>query len=200
MKGIEKITQRIAEDAGKEGQEILNAAREEGRAMADRYRGEAQELMQVLTEKGKKDAELRKERRVGVAELEARKQKLSVKQELIAAAFDNAVKDLTALGGEEMTELLARLAAESSRSGSEQVILAPDVSGALGKNVVARANDLLKMQDKPAKLTLSSEKRALGGGVLLSDGDIEVNSSFEALIGSLKAEMSGEVAKILFSA
>jgi V/A-type H+-transporting ATPase subunit E len=52
---------------------------------------------------------------------------------------------------------------------------------------------------RPAALTLSEQSRAIKGGLILSDGNIEINCSIETITALRKNELAGEVAKLLFS-
>ena len=47
-------------------------------------------------------------------------------------------------------------------------------------------------------MTLSEQTRPIQGGLILSDGDVEVNCSFETLVRLIRGETDREVAKVLF--
>ena len=65
-------------------------------------------------------------------------------------------------------------------------------------NMVAEANLAMTKAGKPGKFTLSAETRAIRGGLLLSDGAVEVSCALETLVRLQRGEISGEVAKALF--
>lgn len=199
MDGISKITARIAGDSKKEAEEILAAAKKEAEALAYDYRAQSEALEKELAAQNQAEAAVHKERRIGVAQLEARKLKLSAKQDMISAAFDAALDELHNLPEDDMVELLARLAAQASRNGSEKIVLSTQDHSRFGKKVAGAANKLLEKEGRIGSLTLSESPRGLsGGGLMLADGDVEVNATFSSIIGALRGEISADVAKVLF--
>lgn len=193
MDGIEKITAKIAEDARREAEDLLAQAGAEADAILAQARAEAQRRTAELAEKGRLAADERAERLASVAQLDARKKELAAKQELLDRAFDRALERLCALEGKEQIALLAGLAAQASRTGTEQIILRPEDRARIGAEVVERANAL-----RGASFTLAEETRPIRGGVLLADGRVETNCAFETLVRLQRESMAGEVAALLF--
>ena len=68
-----------------------------------------------------------------------------------------------------------------------------------GRPAAEYAVDLLAKAGKEAHLTLSQQSRDFRGGVVLADGDVEVNCTFETLVRLARGSVSGEVAKVLFA-
>ncbi len=227
MNGIEKITERIEGDAQREIDAVLNAARAEAEGITQRYQAQAGRESADLVARGEKAAAERVERLGSVAQLEARKLALAAKQEMLDRAFELALQKLCTLPDEEYIDLLAALTVKAARSGKEQVIFSRKDRSRVGKAVVTRANEMLAKQVAPklpdeltdtkagaildrvvtgasailagtGMLTLAEETRPIRGGVILSDGDVEVNCTFETLVRLQREAMSGEVAKALF--
>ena len=195
MDGIDKITSRINADVDREIAEIQARAAAEAAQIAAEYdRRCAQETEEVLS-RGRRAAEEREERLASVAQLEARKLILAAKQEVLEEAFRKALEDLLSLPEKDYVELLAKLIASASQSGSEQVIFSQKDRPRYGKAAVTRANELL---GERGRLTLAVETRPIGGGFILSDGDVEVNGTFETLVRMQRREMAAAVAKVLF--
>lgn len=227
MNGIEKITERIEGDAQREIDAVLNAARGEAEGITERYQAQAGRESADLVARGEKAAAERVERLGSVAQLEARKLALAAKQEMLDRAFELALQKLCTLPDEEYIDLLAALTVKAAQSGKEQVIFSRKDRSRVGKAVVTRANEMLAKQVAPklpdeltdtkagaildrvvtgasailagtGMLTLAEETRPIRGGVILSDGDVEVNCTFETLVRLQREAMSGEVAKALF--
>ena len=198
MNGIEKITQRITADAQAEIDLIQAEAKAQCDKIAKDSDAAAQEEYWKIFKKGTKDAELRVERLGSVAALEAKKQMLAEKQDIVSLAFDRAVEQLLALPDDKYVAFLAKLASNASRTGSESIVLSADDRAKHGSEVCAAANKLLASAGKPASLTLSDKTGNFRGGLILSEGSIEMNCSFEVLVNMRRPELSGEVAKILF--
>ena len=205
MNGIEKITGQIDADVQKEIGAALDQARAQAKEIEARYESQAQTQGEALRRKGEQDAALRRERLVDVARLEARKTLLAAKQDLVGQAFDLALKKLLELPDQEYIALLAKLAVAASRTGREQVILSQKDRSRYGKQAVTMANDMLAKKAGPraaesaGMLTLAGESRPMAGGLILRDGRVETNCSFEVLIHLQRDTLSAEVARALFA-
>lgn len=195
MDGIDKITSRISADAQQEIAEIDAKAAAEAAEIAEQYRQRAQKESEDIRTKGRAAAKEREERLASVAQLEARKLTLAAKQELLEETFRKALEALLALPEGEYVELLAKLIAEGSQSGQEQVIFSQKDRPRFGKAAVTRANELLGGK---GRLTLSVETRPIGGGFILSDGEVEVNGTFDTLVRLQRRDLDAAVAKVLF--
>lgn len=204
MNGIEKITGQIDADVQKEIGAALDQARAQAKEIEARYESQAQTQGEALRRKGEQDAALRRERLVDVARLEARKTLLAAKQNLVGQAFDLALKKLLELPDQEYIALLAKLAVAASRTGREQVIFSQKDRSRYGKQAVTMANDMLAKKAGPraaesaGMLTLAEESRPMAGGLILRDGRVETNCSFEVLIHLQRDALSAEVARVLF--
>ena len=205
MNGIEKITGQIDADVQKEIGAALDQARAQAKEIEARYESQAQTQGEALRRKGEQDAALRRERLVDVAKLEARKTLLAAKQDLVGQAFDLALKKLLELPDQEYIALLAKLAVAASRTGREQVIFSQKDRSRYGKQAVTMANDMLAKKAGPraaesaGMLTLAEESRPMAGGLILRDGRVETNCSFEVLIHLQRDALSAEVARALFA-
>ena len=194
MDGIEKITGRIAADAGREIDDINAEARRQADEITARYEAQAQRESEEIISRGRRNADERVERLASVAQLDARKLELAAKQEMLSKAYDLALEKLVNLPDKEYVNLLADLAVKASSTGREVVIFSQKDRARYGKAVVTQANE--KLGD--GHLTMSEQSRPIQGGLILSDGDVEVNCTFETLVRLQRGEMDREVAKVLF--
>lgn len=198
MKGTEKIIAHIRADGDAEAKKIIDAASkraEEKRAESFKAAlSEYEKLMQA----GNAECEdiLSGSRRI--AEMEAKKSVLSVKQEMISAAFDAAREEIVNMPRDKYTQFLARMAAEAAVSGMEEIVLNARDKAEVGKAVCKAANELLSAKGTPGKLTVSEETADISGGVIVRFGGIETNCSIDALIRQRRSGLSTEVAAALF--
>lgn len=205
MNGIEKITGQIDADVQKEIDAALDQARAQAQEIETRYASQAEAQAEAIRRKGEQDAALRQERLVDVAKLEARKTLLAAKQDMVGQAFDLALKKLLELPDQEYITLLAKLAVAASRTGREQVIFSQKDRSRYGKQAVTMANEMLAKKAGPraaesaGMLTLAEEARPMAGGLILRDGRVETNCSFEVLIHLQRDALSAEVARALFA-
>ena len=228
MNGIEKIIDRISGDAQAEIDAVLEQARAEAAQITAKYEAQAKAEAEEIRTRGAAAAAEREERLASVAQLECRKAELTAKQEVIEETFALALQKLLSLPEEQYVELLADLAVKASVSGRESLIFSAADRERVGKKVVDAANRKLgktvapdlpdeladtkvgALLDKVADmasafingddmLTLSEDTRAINGGFILSDGAVEVNCSFDTLVRLQKAEITGEVTRVLFA-
>ena len=190
MNGIQAITAQIIADAQTEADRILAQARARAKECLSAYQEQAYIQSTALLERSERESALREERLSHAAILAARNLRLSTEQEMRERAFAAALKQLSELPDGEYVGLLAGLAAKASSTGREEVILSQKDRARYGKQVVTGQRD--------GHLTLSVQTRPIRGGLILSDGDVEVNCTFETLVRLLRGEMDRTVVEVLF--
>ena len=180
MNGIEKITGRIEADAQEQAKAI--AAEAEARCAEIRadYDKQAQDQYWARVRDGVKACEDRVQRMGRLAEMEARKSVLALKQEMVDAAFAAALDKICTMPQADYVAYLAKLAAQAA--------------------VVDAANALLAQQGKPGRLTMSQATRDLRAGFVLQQGDIEVNCAVETIAELCRSDLAAQVAEVLFGA
>lgn len=198
MKGTEKIIAHIRADGDAEAKKIIDAASKQAEEKrAESFKAALSEY-EKLMQAGNAECEdiLSGSRRI--AEMEAKKSVLSVKQEMISAAFDAAREEIVNMPRDKYTQFLARMAAEAAASGMEEIVLNARDKAEVGKSVCKAANELLSAKGTPGKLTVSEETADISGGVIVRFGGIETNCSIDALIRQRRSGLSTEVAAALF--
>ena len=191
MTGIENITGRIQADAQAEIDKIQADARREAEKISAGYAARADRECAELLARGETSARERGERLVSAAEMESRKMTLGAKQEVLDQAFDLALEKLLSLPQADYVALLAKLAASAAPAGPAQIILNQTDREKLGSQLLAKAGS-------SAKLSLSEQTRPIRGGLLVSDGAVEVNCALETLVRLSRSEATGEVSRLLF--
>jgi len=200
MDGIDKIIGRIEADTTAQVAALIAQAKDEAAEISEKYRKAAEEEYNELRRAGIEECRLRAERLDSACEMEAKKSILALKQEMVASTFVRAKKYLRDLSAAQYTEFLTLMCLNAARTGREQVILnASDAKSPAARKAVKAANDrLLLERSLPGNLTLSAETREISGGLILKDGDIEVNCSIDALVDMSRPSLSATVAEILF--
>lgn len=194
MNGLEKLTGQIDADVQKEIDAALVQARSQAQEIQSWYESQAQIQVEAIRRKGQQDAVFRQKRLVDEAKMQARRDILATKQELIGRAFDLALEKLLELPEKEYVALLADLAVKASSTKKEAVIFSQKDRTRYGKTVVTQANEKLG----GGHLTLSEQTRPIKGGLILQDSQVETNCSFEVLIHLQRNTLSAEVAQVLF--
>lgn len=198
MKGTEKIIAHIRADGDAEAKKIIDAASKQAEEKrAESFKAALSEY-EKLMQAGNAECEdiLSGSRRI--AEMEAKKSVLSVKQEMISAAFDAAREEIVNMPRDKYTQFLARMAAEAAAGGMEEIVLNARDKAEVGKAVCKAANELLSAKGTPGKLTVSEDTADISGGVIVRFGGIETNCSIDAFIRQRRSGLSTEVAAALF--
>ncbi len=195
MEGIEKIIDRIHADSQLEIDAILADANVQAAQIATDCQAQATQQAADIVARGAQEAVQHEARLVGVAQLDCRKQLLATKQEMMQQAFDQALAHLCSLPEGECLALLTDLLLQATRTGNEQVILSPADRETYGQALVAQANAQL---GEKGNLTLADHTRPLQGGLIVSDGAVDINCSFETLVRLQQGVIDRSVAQILF--
>ena len=198
MKGMEKITRRISSEAEEAAAALIAQGQKDAQEIRARYEAQAKDTEAELLRQGKEKLEQKVQRAARAARLDAKKDILSVKQEMVSAAYEKARQQILALPEEKYVAFLAREAGEAALTGREEIVLSPEDLKARGEKLLAAANAYAKKRGLPGTLTLSKETRPIRGGLVLREGDIEVNCTLESLLELSRGSLDAEVARILF--
>ena len=129
-----------------------------------------------------------------IAQMEAKKAVLALKQEMVSASFDKARDMIVGLPKEQYAAFLAKLAAQAAVTGDEEVLLNGRDRDTVGPAAVKAANETLGA----GRLTLAADAGNFAGGLILRRGNIEVNCTVELLVELCRADMSAQLAGVLF--
>ena len=199
MNGIEKITARILAEANAEAAAVIAAAQAEAGEIGAAYEKKAREEYQACLRTGSVEIEQRIQRLGNTARLEAKKEILALKQELIAAAYAKAKEKILNLPEAEYVAFLAAQAGKASISGDETIVLNETDKAKLGAQVAEAANALVKERGLEPKLTLAETTAAISGGLLLRKGAVEVNCALDSLVDMSRNSLDAEIAAVLFA-
>ena len=199
MNGINKITDRIAAEAREEIAALQAETQEKCREIKASYDQQAQDKYWRILREGSKDGELQAKRLSGAAALEAKKSILAMKQEAVTKVLEEAVERICNLPEAEYTAFLSKLAGEAAFTGMEEVIFNARDKAGCSKAVVKGANEILKKRGLAAKLTVSDTVGDFRGGLMVKQGDIEVNCCVETLVELSREKLASQIAEILFA-
>ena len=195
MKGTENIIAHIKADAQAKADAITAEAEKQCADIREEFNNKAKGIYVDVITRGQKAGDDLVESRERIIGMEAKKEILAMKQEMVAKAFDTAEKRILSMPKEEYLKFLTGLIVRSTVTGTEEVVLNQADAVSLGK-------ELIKMADaefEGGKFKLSKNTGEFAGGLILKRGNIEVNCTVELLIDLCKAELSADVAKVLFS-
>jgi V/A-type H+-transporting ATPase subunit E len=195
---LEKILERIQQDAQSEVDKIKGRASASADEILKKAQAEAESLKSEALEDAKNEAKQRKERIEATARLDLRKALLAEKQNAIDAAFQAAVDALVSMEDAEYKKIIKNMILPNVQTGEEEIILSERDKARLGDDFAQEINRQLAEDGKKGNLTIAKDTYSMVGGFVLRRGQIELNSSFESLLRSSRDELESEVSKILF--
>lgn len=188
---IENITQKILSEAKESAAAAVAEAQKQGQELIDKAQADAAQLQKRAQQQAEEEHDVILQRRISVAELEARKMRLAAKQVVIARSFEIATERLANLSESEYIAFLVDGISQAAENGSEVLLNARD-HDAVGKKVIA----LVRAMGKD--VTLSDETIHAKGGFILRCGAVELNATVETMIGAVREEVTPEVVQALF--
>lgn len=198
MKGIEKITARISAEAEEAAAAILSEGEETAASIRTEYGKRARDTFESLLNQGKEALEQKVQRAGRAGRLDAKKDILSLKQEMVGQGYKMAKELILAMPEADYIRFLAREAGNASLTGREELILSPEDRQRLGEKLLKAANEVCKSRGLAGEMTLSKQTRPIQGGLVLHQGDIEVNCTLDTLLELSRGSLDAEVARILF--
>lgn len=194
MSNIKNITSKILKDAEAGKENILAAAEEEKKKILSKKVSSANEIAKEILDKAEVEAKSKKERVISSAKLKVRNNKLAAKQEIIDEVFEKSLDKLTKLSKEDFLNFLKNTILSMNLSGNQNLILNEEGLKFIDSKFIDDLNKSIN-----AQITLSETVGNFKGGFILENNGIQINSTYEALVSSLRDELEFEVAKVLFN-
>ena len=194
MKGIEKITARIAADAEAANSAVREESAKRIAEIRAEYEKKAQEEAAAILRAGEKEAQQQASRIERNAQLEAKRDILAVKQEMVSKAFELAKSKFAQMPDVKYVAYLSRQVAACC-SGEAQLVLNAADKEKHGVQLEALCNIMLKGK---GSITIAEETADIVGGFILKQGDVEVNGTIDILLELIRGELAAQVAQVLF--
>ena len=190
MDGKQAIICKILDDANEKAQSIISNANKNVDEKITDAEEFAKEYSTAQLSIAKKEAGEIIERRLIVADLDARKDLLSKKQQVISKVFDLAYEKLCSIDKKTYLDFVEKLIIEVAEDG-DQVLLSKD--GVLSSSDI---ESLKVFKDK--KLVAKKEKGDFIGGVILFGKNADKNLTFKAILLENRDILASKVSQILF--
>lgn len=194
MSNVKNITSKILKDAEAGKENILAAAEEEKNKILSKKASAANEIAQEILQKAEADAKSKKERVISSAKLKVRNNKLAAKQEIIDEVFEKSINKLTELSKQQFLNFVKNSILSMNLTGKQTLILNETGLKFVDDSFIDELN-----KEAKATIALSKTTGNFKGGFILENNGIEINSTYEALVSSLRDELEFEVAKVLFN-
>ena len=217
MKGLEKMTALILDEAKTAADAILAEAEKEAEAILEDYRCRARAEMAAEVSKAESEASRKLKRAEASAGQIRRNTLLAAKSELLDDVFARALNALVNLTDAERLELYQLIFAGALKDqlAAEQTAVANDLYGeytlpltytlylssrdyaSIGKQFSEAISGSLKSAGKT--LVLSDKTAPIAGGFVLVCGDVELCCDLAGYMERIRSQIEGEVCQILFS-
>jgi len=199
MNGMDKITERILDDARQEAERILEDAQRRAEAIKKESESKAAAVRERLIREYETKASELKGRMISVAQLDMRKKVLEVKQEMIDKAFERCLANIMEMPPKEYRKLMEELLIASVQRGDEEVVFSRLDDSRLGNDFLSGVNGRLTAMGRKGALKAAKEKGSFQGGFILRTGGVEINNTFESMLRIVREEIEPKVAEMLFS-
>ena len=193
-----KIVFQIEEEAAAEVAVILAEAKKKADASAKKIIDEAHAKAQEIQEESLLDAKEAAHRQELIAELEARKNSLDSKRQILEEAYNLAAKELAQLTDEKWKKLIVAIVNNASVTGQEQLCVPAKDLDKYKNGLLLEINAALAAKGKKGELTLAEERAPFTDGILLIGKNSDVDCSFATILQEMRRKTEREVAAILF--
>lgn len=195
---LDKIIEKINEEAKQKIEQIMSDTELQIEHIKKKSIEDSKTMREKIMEQARQNARERERRMLQLAHLSGRKEILAEKQKAINSVFNAALDHLAGLKPGKYREILKHMLLRAVKSGKEEIIFSPRDKKLINEDWLEDVNkDLIKDRGLPGKLKLTPETRDIKGGFILRDGQIEINSSFEAILKYKQNELESEVADLL---
>lgn len=179
-----------------EAQDQIRAIEAENDARVAEITGKAEAEVKAIRDSygerlSKEEPEVARRRKI-VAELDAAKVDLGVRQTLVGEAFESSLRQLAEMPRDQYVAFANRLMEQAVRTGHE-VVLVGRGEKHLDKSWLDEYNTAHQ-----TSLVLSPDRLFISGGFVLRDGRIDVNCSWDMLLEDIRSEIESEVVRKLF--
>lgn len=195
--GLSEILKRIEEKSKREAQEILDAARRQAEERIAAARSQAEALVKEKRDEALNRALLLETTARGRGQTKARHIVQKAKGELIDEVLEQALKALREMPDADYREFLIQLVVSQAR-GDEELVLDEADRARLGPDFPRLVAEKVRERTGGRPLEVRFEPASLGGGFVLRAPGIEVDSTFPALLRTMRDSLELFLASHLF--
>ncbi|HYE84147.1 MAG TPA: V-type ATP synthase subunit E family protein [Clostridia bacterium] len=198
MAGVEKIKEKILQDAELKVNEILEKARLQAKEVLEKANQKAAVRAKEISQKSAHDVSEKKRIINSIVELEMRKDILAAKQQSIEEVFNKTLERMNNLDNSNYEKMILDMLVASVESGEEEVVMSGSRKSKLSAGFIGKVNKALEAAGKKGNIKISDETRDISGGFILKSQGVEINNSFEAVVRLYRDEIEPKVAEIFF--
>ncbi|MBE3519429.1 MAG: V-type ATP synthase subunit E [Firmicutes bacterium] len=195
--GLSDIIRKIEEKSRQEADDILSSARRQAEEKIAAARSEGEALIKRKREDTlKMVASIEKTAR-GRGEMKARQVMQRTKAQIIDEVLDRCLRELQEMPAPDYRKFILELVASQAR-GDEELVLEEADKERLGEDFPEVVSEKVRERTGKTGLKVVFERTPLGGGFLLRSGGIELDSTFPAIMRSMRDSLELFLARFLF--
>jgi V/A-type H+-transporting ATPase subunit E len=196
---LERLLSKIEEDAETEAEEILAAARTEAERIREQGEREAHRVYESIRSSFRERAQRERLKILSMARMESRLQLLAAKDAILEETNSRAIVTVEEMPEQDYRSLLKAIILRGAASGREEIIPSSFDRRILEEGLLRELNETLKEGGRRGELTLSREVAPVKRGVILREGKVETNLSFEAILREVWERYEEEILRTIFA-
>jgi V/A-type H+-transporting ATPase subunit E len=159
MAGVDKIKEKILQDAEVKTNEILEKARLQAKEVLEKANQKATQRVKEISQKSTHDISDKKRIINSIVELEMRKDILAAKQQSIESVFDKVLERMNNLEDNKYEQIIFDMLMATVESGEEEVVMSEVRSKKLSADFISNVNKSLEAAGKKGQIKISDETR-----------------------------------------
>lgn len=191
------IIEKILEDARQSASKTLAEAGETVEKMRVKAEEESAARKQAAREKARQAAEEQRRTMMRMAELDQRKELLSMKRRLLDETFGGTLARMEAMNPAEAREFMTRKLLEAAQ-GDETLAVSPRQAEIFDEAFVDQVNRLLSEKGVPGQLARRVDQSVSDGGLLLQRGGMTVDLTYRSILNEIRPSLEAQAAELLF--
>ena len=191
------IIEKILEDARQSASKTLAEAGETGEKMRAKAEEESAARKQAAREKARQAAEEQRRTMMRMAELDQRKELLSMKRRLLDETFGGTLARMEAMNPDKAREFMTRKLLEAAQ-GDETLAVSPRQAEIFDEAFVDQVNRLLSEKGVPGQLARRVDQSVSDGGLLLQRGGMTVDLTYRSILNEIRPSLEAQAAELLF--
>ena len=191
------IIEKILEDARQSASKTLADAGETVETMRAKAEEESAARKQAAREKARQAAEEQRRTMMRMAELDQRKELLSMKRRLLDETFGGTLARMEAMNPDKAREFMTRKLLEAAQ-GDETLAVSPRQAEIFDEAFVDQVNRLLSEKGVPGQLARRVDQSVSDGGLLLQRGGMTVDLTYRSILNEIRPSLEAQAAELLF--
>ena len=191
---VQDILKKIKTDAEVNASDVVAEGKAAGQQVLTVARRDIDAQKEKLLSRARQHADEERNRIITLARLAARRDILTEKQALIDRVFNETRKGILGMDAGEYRKLMRGYLEANADTGNEEVIIDANES----RIDQAFLDEVSQSLGRGSGLKLSSERRPIGGGFFLHEGNVETNCTLDTILRDARERVETDVAAILF--